>query len=341
VTGAKNALPPRETEGDSGQVTNMEFSEANNPWRSIPEWASFLIEFGFAWLGQPRDSRRIAVISMPSDSAAAGLVALGAMRKCLELDDANDTTSHYEKLLALAKSRPDGITLRHSKWKGEFAFDGLDRDGVPWVRQLRSRSNFRVNIPRSSALNWRIDGEPPVVLVPGQQVPNAQLYSGLVARGGEIRSSNLSESYSQVCLAGRGTGEVPTRGSMEAIRFREDGVEADLSQLLTVQSWMPGTISRVMFYNSRTEAFDRQSGKPQVVIADGDTSFLKVVDGTDFQDSDVVGVVHRTMERDRLEAIGTKLENLRQWYDHSAIEGLPQTPRGISISVLKRRYTCQ
>jgi hypothetical protein len=128
---------------------------------------------------------------------------------------------------------------------------------------------------------------------------------------------------------------------MEAIRFREDGAEADLSQLLTVQRWMPGTISRVMFYNSRTEAFDRQSGKPQVVIADGDKSFLKVIDGTDFRESDVVGVVHRTMERRRLEDIGTKLENLRQWYEPFALEGLPQPPRGIGISVLKRRHTCQ
>lgn len=321
----------------------MEFSEAHNPWRTIPDWASFLIEFGFAWLAQPRDSRRIALISMPSDSAAAGLVTLGAMRRCLELDDANDTSSHYEKLLALAKARPDGVTLRHNKRNGVFAFDGLDHEGVPWVRQLKSKSGFRINIPRSSALNWRIDGEPPVVLVPGQQVPNAQLYSHLVTRGGEIRSSNLSESSSQVCLAGRGTGEVPTKGSMEAIRFREDGAEADLSQLLTVQSWMPGTISRVMFYNSRTEAFDRQSGKPQVVIADGDTSFLKVIDGTDFQESDVVGVVHRTMERDRLEAVGTKVENLRQWYnqDGAVLDGLPERPRGIGISVLRRSQPCQ
>jgi len=329
----------------------MEFSEAENPeaenhWRAIPEWASFLIEFGYAWLGQPRDSRRIAVISMPSDSAAAGLVTLGAMRRCLELDDANDTSSHYEKLLALARERPDGVTLRHNKRPGMFAFDGFDRDGL-WVKQLKSKSGFRTNISKSSAadpssaLNWRIDGEPPVVLVFGQQVPHAQLYTHLVTRGGEIRSSNLSESYSQVCLAGRGTGEVPTREGMEAIRFREDGVEADLSQLLTVQSWMPGTISRVMFYNSRTEAFDRQSGRPQVVISDGDTSFLKVMDGAVFQESDVVGVVHRTMERDRLEAVGTKLENLRQWYDHSVPEGLPQTPRGIGICVLKRRHTCQ
>lgn len=82
----------------------MEFSEAQTQWRSIPDWASCLIEFGYAWMGQPRDSRMIAVISMPSDSAAAGLVALGAMRRCLELENANDTNSHYEKLLELAKN---------------------------------------------------------------------------------------------------------------------------------------------------------------------------------------------------------------------------------------------
>ena len=318
----------------------MEFSEANNQWRNIPDWVSFLIEFGYAWLGQSRDFRKIAVISMPSDSAASGLVTLGAMRKCLELDDANDVSSHYGKLVSIAKSNIAGVTLRHNRRNGIFVFDRIDHDG-PWVRQMRSNNGLLINITRESAVNWRIDGDPPVALASGQQVPNSHLYRNLVSRGAEINAANLSESYSQICLAGRGTGEVPTKGSMEAIRFREDGAEADLSQLLTVQNWMPGTISRVMFYNSRTEVFDRQSGKPQVVIADGDTSFLKVIDGTDFQESDVVGVIHRTMERDRLEAIGTKLENLRQWYDHSVLEGLPQTPRGISISVLKRRSNCQ
>jgi hypothetical protein len=321
----------------------MEFSEANNPWRTIPDWASFLIEFGFVWLAQPRESRRIAVISMPSDSAAAGLVTLGAMRWCLELDDANDTSLHYEKLLALAKARPDGVTLRHNRRQGSFVFDGFNSDGTPWVRQLNSRSGLRMNITLSSALNWRIHGDPPVALIPGQQVPNAQLYRHLVTQGGEIRSSNLSESHSQVCLAGRGTGEVPTKGSIEAIRFRADGSEADLSQLLTVQSWMPGTISRVRFYNARTEEFDRQSLRPQVVIADGDTSFLKVIDGVDFEKSDVIGVIHRTIERERLESIGTKVESLRQWYDHdnSFLNCLPKQPRGIGISVLRKSQLCQ
>lgn len=321
----------------------MEFSEASSEWRSVPDWASFLIEFGFAWLAKPRAARGIAIVSMPSDSAAAGLIALGAMRRCLELDDANDVGSHYQRLLELAHKRPKNVSLRHAAMSGCFVFDGFDSNSNPVVRQMKSRSSLRINIPRSKALNWRIDGEAPVAVLNGEQVPNSQFYAHIVKRGGDIKPSNLSESHSQICLAGRGVGEAPTRGCMADIRFRDDGCEANLSQLLVVQSWMPGTISRVMFYNSRTEEFDRQGCKPQVVIADGDTSFLRVVDGKDFEHSDVVGVIHRTMERDRLEAVGTKLENLRQWYDsdESVLDGLPERPRGIGISVLKRRQPCQ
>ena len=319
----------------------MNFSEAHEPWRSVPEWASFLIEFGFAWLAPTLGARRIAVISMPSDSAAAGLIALGAMRKCLEFDDATDAGSQYQRLLDIARAHPNGVYLKRARKSGRFIFDGFDTNGNPVVRNLSVKWSQRITITRSVAMNWQVSGEAPVTAVDGQQVPNSQFYAHLVRNGGEIKPSNLSESYSQICLAGRGVGEARTRDCITNIRFEKDGCEADLSQLLTVHGWMPGTVSRVMFYNARTEEFDRQRGKPQVVVADGDISFLRVVDGKDFEYSDVVGVIHRTMERDRLEAIGTKLENLRQWYDHAVVDGLPQAPRGIGISVLKRRQTCQ
>ena len=146
---------------------SMKFSEANDPWRSVPEWASFLIEFGFAWLAPTLASRRIAVISMPSDSAAAGLIALGAMRKCLELDDANDMNVHYEKLLNLARKRPSGVTVRNTKMSGVFVFDGVGNDGNPWVKKLSSRS-LRAPILRSTAINWRIHGEAPVAPEPSR-----------------------------------------------------------------------------------------------------------------------------------------------------------------------------
>lgn len=315
----------------------MEFSEANSPWRDVPDWVSFLIQFGYAWIEPRSTSRRIAIVSMPSDSAAAGLIALGVMRKCMELDDANDLDSHYQRLLALARSSSN-VVLRHAKRRGRFVFDGIDEDGVPWVKQLKSKSSVRMNLPRESATNWRIDGEAPVAIGDGQRVPNAEFYSNLVPQGGEIRASNLAESHSDLCLAGRVTGEAPTKGLMADIRFRDNGCAADLSQLLTVQNWMPGTISRVRFYNARTETFDRESGTPQVVVADGDTTFLKILASAEFEDCDAIGVMHRTMEREKLEAVGTKLASLRQWYrpDDSLLGTLPGIPRGVTMSILRR-----
>jgi hypothetical protein len=224
-------------------MCGIEFSEAHESWRTVPHWASFLIEFGFAWLAQPLVARRIAVITMPSDSAAAGLVALGAMRRCLELDDANDMSSHYEKLQGLARGRPNGVTLRNNKLKGIFIFDGIGEDGVPWAKK-KTESDFRVNIPRTSALNWRMNGEAPVVVLTGQEVPYSQFYTHLVDMGGVIRSQNLAQSHSQVCLSGRAAGEAPTRDAMADVRFRKDGTQADLSQLLTVQRWLPGVVAR-------------------------------------------------------------------------------------------------
>lgn len=318
----------------------MEFSEAQTSWQSIPAWASCMIEFGYEWMRQSRHCRMIAVISMPSDSAAAGLVALGAMRRCLELNDASDISVHYKKLLDLAKTQPDEVKFRKANVRGVFAFDGIDRDGYLWVKKLNSRSKDRLIIVPSSAKNWSVNGEAPVILVNDLEVPNKQLYYNLVNNGGDIKQSNLTESYSQVCLAGRGAGEAPTKASMTDIRFREDGVEANLTQMLTVQSWMPGTISRMLFYNPRKEQFDRQTGNPKVVIADGDISFLKAVDGADFQDSDIIGVVHRTMERERLKDIGTKMQELRNWYDYTQIDWLPKMPRGIGIIVFNRRQRC-
>lgn len=317
----------------------MEFSEAQSDWRIIPDWARFLLEFGYLWLHQRGNSRRIALISMPTDSAAAGLIALGAMRKCLEFDEANDVDAHYHRLIALARTPHADIVLRHTRFPGTYALDSVDSSENLWVKKLNSKSPMRRGVPRSKASEWRIVGEAPVVILNGRQVTNSQFYSHLVATGNEIKLSNLSESYSNVCLAGRAGGEIPTKDRIADIKFRENGLETDLSQLLTIQRWMPGTISRVIFYNSRTEEFDRLVGTPQVVIADGDTAFLKVLGRTDFENSDIVGVIHRTMEREKLEALSSKLISLGQWYETRTqlLDSFPSRPSGIAVTILEKR----
>ncbi len=72
----------------------------------------------------------------------------------------------------------------------------------------------------------------------------------------------------------------------------------------------------------------------------GDTAFLRAIDAPEFRDSDVVGVIHRTVERDRLESIGTKLADLsQQWYapDAEMLDRISPAPTGITVLVLKRR----
>ncbi|BBO80430.1 hypothetical protein DSCO28_09960 [Desulfosarcina ovata subsp. sediminis] len=95
------------------------------------------------------------------------------------------------------------------------------------------------------------------------------------------------------------------------------------------------------YFNSRTERFDRYSSTPSLVVADGDKSFIKLLGRTEFQRSDVIGVIDRIMDRTDLEAVGNQMNAQSQWYtdDFETIEKLPSVPRGISVRVLKRRTT--
>lgn len=313
----------------------MEFSEANRPWKEIPNWVLFLLKFGYAWVEQASSSRRIAVISMPADSAAAGLIALGAIRKYMEMDDANDVTSHFERLRAFAQTPPHQVRFRRINHLGKYRFIGMNQDGYLMVK--KENAEVTQCILKQNAYKWHVDGESPVVLPCGQKIPNQELYENILLQGGLIVNENLSRSHSELCLTSKPAGEAPTKRCMSKFRFRRGGEEVKLSELLTVQSWTPGTISRVLFYNSLKQKFDRQVGAPKTIIADGDTSFLKIISNDDFIGSNVIGIIHRTMERSRLEFVSDYLGSQSQWYEPVEPDGLPQTPRGIGLFMLERR----
>ena len=114
----------------------------------------------------------------------------------------------------------------------------------------------------------------------------------------------------------------------------------DLASLLTIQAWSPErTVSRVTFFNARTERYDRYVAAPSLIVADGDVSFLKVLARPELQATDVIGVIHRTIDRDALEAVGNRMFGLRQWYgdDPEFMQTFPRFPPGISVCVLHRR----
>jgi hypothetical protein len=81
----------------------MDFSELKGEWQPIPYWVRFLVQMGYNWPRSGTRPRRIALVSMPCDSAGAGLIALGAMVHDLVDPQANDVDAHYDKLLQYAR----------------------------------------------------------------------------------------------------------------------------------------------------------------------------------------------------------------------------------------------
>jgi hypothetical protein len=323
----------------------MRFSEADGPWQPIPLWVDFLIRCGFAW-AKRHETRKIIVISMPCESGGAALVALGALRRRLALDDANDSLSHFQRIEKLAARRDNETVLQHKAMKGRFRLDGRDKQGIVWARQevttisdnpAKAGPVRRIIIP-SNAHEWKFEREAPTQVVDGAGLPYGAFYQHMVEGAPALLESNLRQSDSAICLASRVTGGSVSRSFFAAMSFGIDGQQADAAQLLTIHKWSPDTISRVTFFNSRTGELDRNAGSVDMVIADGDGAFLKVLD--EFPQSDIVGVIHRTAERDKLEAIGTRLAALsQQWYapDADILNGLPPAPTGITIGAYKRR----
>ena len=342
----------------------MEFSETTGHWQPIPPWVRFLIDFGFGWPRKNPRPRRIAIVSMPCDSAAAGLIMLGALIRDLAIPDANDVDGHYEKLLMYARqylescadcevpcdpqSRQCGYSNRAT---GQLRSPPLRNKILEISDQsdLRSRiirllpsrghnQNFLAIRYAEQAKDYHVEGDPPVIQIQSNGKLLRDVYEQLV-EGAELLEQNLVQSYSGLCIAGRAAGEVASREVCSRIKFSNGVGEFSLDGLLTVHEWSDCSVSRVAYFNSRTGRMDRNAAVPHMVVADGDASFLKAADCPEFQQSDLVGVIQRTVERDSLEAVGAKITAWRQWYDfdEETLYGLPPVPRGISISVLKRR----
>ena len=356
--GEEQTIPPRE-----------EQTIPPREWQTIPPWVQFLFRLGYKWPRANPKPRRIALVSMPCDSPAAGLIALGAMVHDLGNPRANDVDGHYDKLLKYAKQylqsckpciekhgkcNPDQIKcgykkratgkLRSPKLRGTVTISAetdFTKGELKWILNKTTTVTPEPN----HTINYHIDGEPPCQWDEdaGELLgdPYQALVNGLITtRDDEVKviSENLRRSYSGLCFAGRNQGETQCKEVCDRICFRlADGTATyRLSELLTVSGWSSSPISRMAYFNSRTQKADRNVVTPTLVVADGDDAFLR--SRSAFSGSDVIGVVHRTMAYDRLEEVGEKMRP-DQWYaaDTDLLCELPPKPKGISIAVLKRR----
>lgn len=315
----------------------MQFRESGGQWQQVPQWAAFLITFGYHFYRTDCDSRRISLISMPCDSAAAGLVTLGAVRRSIENPTDNDVSRHFQRL----QYGGDRI-LRHRR-EGKKRFKLSKLDGL-WGQQVTSTNKFisyRRSISQLNALDWYFEGEPFIEAASGQRLPYESVYKGLIENANKIIESNLRTTYSGICLAGRVTGKTRTRKVMACPTFRCDCNCDDtrLDLLLSIHGWSPEMISRASFFNTRTKTRDRETAPPVLTVADGDASFMQVVDSEGFGGSEIIGVLDRTLDRSRLDAVREKMASLDSWYtlDMDSLEIVPATPKGISCAIWRRR----
>jgi hypothetical protein len=336
------------------------FSENDQNWQPAPSWVEFLIKFGYRWHRNNLQQRRIALISMPCDSAAAGLISLGALIRDLESPNSNDIDGHYNALLRYAQQYLKNCRFCTSCQPDEMKCDYTKR-ATGWIRDWHCNPSKRYIISEQTdlikrrlllsykggiiekipkyATDWQIDNEPPPQLSTGQGILDGKLYAGIID---DIRlnQNNLKMSYSGLCFAGRVGGESLSREICASIKFCFDDSKYNLSDLLTVNGWSSTvSVSRMSFFNSRTEHFDRYSSEVSLVIADNDKALLKIFGQSQFQRSDLIGVIHRTIDHTDLEAVGERINALRQWYtdDSEMLADLPPIPRGINIMMLKRR----
>lgn len=315
--------------------------EGNDRWQPLPAWAGFLLRLGYRWRESAGTRRRVAVVSMPCESAAASLVALGAMRRRLEEPGADDIALHFKRMKDLATSRQDHAGLfdlrLRGRNRGPYFVERLDESGLVWVRSSASPVT-KVSISPFTAVHWKFEEEPPLQVVSGGRIASDSGYASLLADACPICPDNLARSDSLICLATRAAGESATRSATAEICLGGDGWEAGLDELLTIRQWSSNTVSRVALFNTRTGQLDRQRCSPGIVVADGDMAFLKVLDNAAFNDADVIGIVPRTLERDRLEEVGRRLAHLEQWYgpDIATASIMPSLPRGIAMTALAR-----
>lgn len=335
------------------------FAEDNGDWQPIPEWVNFLIRFGYNWGRSADQGRRIALISMPCNSPGAGLITLGAMINDLSSNQANDINSHQNSLFEYARQYLDqcrdcdllkcdpiskrcgyakkslGI-IRSIRRKNHLYFisDQTDCHSNKLVLMDKNGKNLKEVNPQY-LINHYVDGHAPAISHSPEMGLQKSAYQCLI-EDVEICTDNLSKSYSRLVLAGRASGGRDTRTAYEAVHFCNDTESFTLSELLAIHKWSDNKISRTSFFNTRTGKMDQTGAQAKLVVADGGVSFLKSIDT--FKKMDVIGVIDRSADRDRLEMVGDRFSALKNWYqlDSQFQEFLPSPVPGITIAILKK-----
>jgi hypothetical protein len=325
--------------GVLGADDGVMYADDEEEWMPIPTWADWFLRLGYDWPDQGKH-RRLCIVSTPCDSPGAGLVALGMMRRRLEIPTANDLSSHIIALRTrLTMNSADTIVRRVNKpgRKNRWRFSHQEITGTLWVSCIND-PEIRSPIIERRAFDWHIEGEPPVQVLEASPMVMSSVIPFLAKESNAILTENLARTDSAICYAGRGGGERQTRETLSAVQLKHDDDSASLASLLTIDGWHAGRVSRISYYNSRTGVLDREAAPTKVVCIDGPSALQKVVADLRFSAADIVAVVPRTADSNKLEAASQYLASLSQWYtpETSASLSMESAPLGVALIVLKK-----
>lgn len=338
------------------------FSEGGSPQRNMPEWVQGMLRIGLDWPAGAGGPRRIGIVSMPCDSAAFGLIALGIMIRDLGRVEATDIHLHHQRVVDYARryvaqqssseeipnsQRLSGILKwvpkEPSKKPTKYQVVGLTGgpDYRVKVRQLQAKSKLNGSEPATVEFSIHKTQR---LAIEGASIPEVRIadlgissegYQALVS-GLHIEHSNLRQSYTGLCIAGRVEGERATRSILEQVAFHLNDGRHGVDELLQVEGWTDGVVGRVRFVNMRGVKEElRIDNAPDVIVVDGLKAFTRVITNPELRSSDVVMVYHRAVDRELLEELGSHLDNLQKYMTHNDKGELPVLPQPIHYSILE------
>ena len=344
----------------------MEISEdSGQTWREMPAWVSYFLDLGLKW---PRRNsgpgRTMRIISTPTKTHAAGLVALGAVSADLANPTANDRNRHYDTLLSYARQHLHACKACKLRCRPDIRKCGYTSEASGILRHkdrplaklfVSSATDFQA---KKLCFSAKADGSGAKTTVEGPEWPHIFDYYesegiplSLGRSAGRVDKddyeqifgsmnfceANLSTSYSSLCFAGGASGQTASQNEMRSFIFKGKKSKS-LANLLPIYGWDDGAteLSRLIYYNSRGKGtFAHAANSPNLVIADGIDAFAAVVSEKKLKGADVIAFVSRVHERDKMEEFGALLEGQSQWYERHEL-GASGVPGCFEIELRKR-----
>lgn len=338
--------------------SNKVSDDGGDTWYDLPQWVSFFVRQGMDWPGYSsrRQERQIRLISMPCQSHAAGLAAIGAVARDICDPAANDKARHIDGLMRYASQYLDHCKdCKLTTCNPEFKRCGFRSKASGRIFKAKSKTRFKVHPESKPAdavfklLQVERNGKEVPVDISDIDYYYGCYPEGAVAleegiSGGRLEinpfnqllgnldpiDENLRTAYSGLCLAGSPRfGSAETKRFNLGFKFSQLG-GASLGDLFPIKGWGAPRVPRLVFVNTRGEvSFSHMPISPRLVIADGVGAFLNCVDHPALSGANILAVIRRDGRRDTDEDLSAKLNSLQQWYERRRVQ--IDAPPGVSV----------